>query len=96
MSLNWSNITTVQQLLNVPNVNTGGWFYVVVCLLVWIVLIGVFMNWGIRTALLTSSYIALALSLIFHLANLVAFGWVLFFLSWIIFMIIYIVWSRKG
>ena len=94
-AINWTNITSAGQLLATPNTNTGGWFWVATNLLLWLVLIGVFSRFGIEAALLAGSFISLVFAFIFAYAGLIAWGWCLFFVGWILFTILYVVYSRK-
>lgn len=95
MSVNWTNVTTPGDLLAVPNTNTGGNFWLAIIFMVWVVLIIAFLGIGFEGAILVASFIALVASLFLVYMNLVAWQWSLFFLGFIIFMILYIVWSSS-
>jgi len=95
MSINWSNVTSPERLLAVPNLNTGGWFWTACVYMVWIVLLLAFLGFNFEIAVLTSSFIALIASIILVYAGLMAWEHCLFFGGAILFMIIYIAWSNS-
>jgi hypothetical protein len=95
MVVNWTNVTTPEQMLAIPNSTTNGAFWLTVTFLIWVVLNIVFQSFGFEVALLASSFIALVIALFLSYMGLVAFGWVLFFLGILLFTIIYIIWSSN-
>lgn len=95
VSINWSNVTEPSDLFAIPNTNTSGFFWVGVCFLIWFVLLSVFVPIaGFEMAILVSSFVCLGFSLLLTFAGLVAWEWCLFFFAMILFMIIYMMYSR--
>ena len=95
MGINWTNVTNAGQLLALPNQNTGGWFWMAINLMIWIILILVFSGFHIEIALMVASFIALIISLFLTYMGLVAWEWCLFYAAWLIFTILYVVWSSS-
>ena len=95
MAVNWTNVTDVQGIINAPNETTGGYFWLVVLFLVWVVLL-IGLSWaGIEVALLVAGFIAIVISLMMVYMNVIAFEWSLFFIGLEIFLILYVVWSSS-
>ena len=95
MSIDWSNVTSPEQLLAVPNSTTGGSFWLVINFLVWVVLLIVFQAFGFEVALLSASFSGLVISLFLSYLGLIAWEWSLFFIGILIFTILYIVYSSN-
>lgn len=95
MTINWSNVTDPAHFLAVPNETTAGSFWSIVIFMCWIVLIIVFLGFNVEVALLASSFICLVASILLVYAGLVAWWNVLFFIGFILFMILYIVYSNS-
>lgn len=95
MSINWSNITSPERFLAVPNTNTGGNFWTACLFMVWFILLLAFLNFNVEVAILSSSFIVLIASILLAYAGLVAWWVCLFFAGVILFMILYIVWSNS-
>jgi len=93
MAVNWTNITSTQDIINAPNQTTGGAFWLVVLYMFWIALIVSFSWAGIEVALLTATFLAIIVSLLMAYLGAIAFEWCLFFVGFEIFLILYIVWS---
>jgi hypothetical protein len=93
--VNWTNVTTPEQMLAIPNSTTYGAFWLVVNFLVWVVLNIVFQSFGFEVAMLGSTFIAVVIALFLAYMNLIAWAWVLFFFAILIFTILYIVWSSN-
>lgn len=95
MAINWSNVTSPIDLMALPNVNTGGWFWVGMLYMVWFILTAILMSFGIERAIITSSMISLIMAVILVYMNLVSWTWCLFFLGTLLFMFIYIMWAKS-
>lgn len=95
MTINWTNVTTPSQLLNIPNVNTGDSFWTVTTFMVWVVLlvIGSFINFEV--GLLFSSFATLIFAVLLVYIGLISWTTTLFFIGMIVFTILYIVWSSN-
>lgn len=95
MAYNWSNVTSPERFLAVPNANTSGWFWTASLFLVWFVLLLTFLGFNAEIAILTASFLALIAGLFLAYMGLIAWWVVLFFAGVILFMILYIVWSNS-
>lgn len=96
MATNWSNVTTAYDYLNIPNQNTGGYFWLGMVWMVFIVMLISFISLGvgIEVALLASAFAGLVMVIFLAYVGLVAFGWVLFFAGILLALFLYILWSR--
>ena len=95
MSVNWSTITTAAGMLAAPNSGTGGWFWVGINLMIWVILILVFSGFNIEIALMVASFIALIMSIFLTYMDLASWAWSLFYIGWILFMLLYVIWSSQ-
>jgi len=93
--VNWSAVTTPTQLMNLPNENTGGSYWISILYMLWVILMLVFARFGFEIAILSSSFLCLVMGIFLAYAGLIAFEWCLFFLGVILFMFLYIVWSSN-
>jgi|TARA_R100000750_G_scaffold36466_2_gene23517 hypothetical protein len=91
--INWTNITTPQQILAIPNDNSSGMFWAMTTYMIWIVLMLVFSIVNIEVAILASTFIALISSMLLAYIGLVAWENTLFFIGFLLFTILYIIWS---
>ncbi len=91
--VNWTNVTQPSQILNLPNENTGGNFWVSIVFMLWVVLIILFSALGFEIAFLGASFLMLMLSVFLVYAGLMSWTWCLFFFGAILFMFFYIIWS---
>jgi len=93
MVYNWTNVSQPGQLLAVPNEATNDSFWLIINFMVWIVALIIFMPFGWEASLLASLFLGLLVSLFLSYMGLIAFGWFLFFLGFLLFMFIYIMWK---
>jgi len=94
-SINWSNVTTWQGVLQGANTNTEGYFWMLILWGVWIIALIITSVFGLEVALLTASFIALIFGLFLVYASLMAWGWLLSFIGIILIVILYISWSSN-
>ena len=93
--VNWSAITTPQDLLGIPNTNTGGWFWLSMLYMIWFILMFILSAFGIERAIISSSMVCLIVGMLLSYMNLIAWQWCLFFVGVMIFMFLYIMWARR-
>jgi hypothetical protein len=74
-ALNWTNVTSVSQILGLPNTVTNGWFYAGVLVMIWAVIMLALLFSGFEIALLASTFIAFLLSVMLYMMGLVA-SWI--------------------
>ena len=92
--VNWSAITSPEDLLAIPNSNTGGAFWNLTLWLIWIVLfVATIFNSNVEVALLVASFFGIIAGLALASMGLIAWENVLMFVGMLIFTILYIVWS---
>lgn len=97
MTINWSNVTTINDYLVIPNTNTGGWFWTsLVYMVVLLEIITLSIGFGIESALLVGAFSLIIFGLItstlgltnFMLTAVVGAGY-------IFIVIVYNVWNRR-
>ena len=95
-TINWTNVSSVTDFLSIANTSTSGYFWAAMIWMVWLILLITMINFGFEVALLTSSFIALVVSLSLVSVGLVNPTYTIFwFAGMILFTIIYIVWSSN-
>jgi len=93
--INWSNITTAQDLLNAPNLSVAGYFWVGIMFMFWVIMITLMLNFGLATALLTASFICFLLSIILVYMQLMAWTWALFYFGVLILCVFWIYYNQN-
>lgn len=98
MSVNWSSITTIGQILAVPNTNTGGWFWLAMLFLIFFVVLIILLmkEAGTEVSLLASGFVGLVGAIFLVYMDLLAWQWALFFVGLLTMLFLYIVWSSKS
>lgn len=84
---NWTNITTVEGMLNQANANSPFWLEMLV--MIWVVLVITFMRFGVMTAILGGSFLTFVLGLFLVYMGLFAWQWLLMIIAVMIATIIY-------
>lgn len=93
-AVNWSNITTIAQAMQIPNLQTGSYFWTFILYGVWIIFLLLFSAINFDVALIASSFIAIIGGIFLVYAGLVAWTWVLPFVGILILMILVSIWSK--
>jgi hypothetical protein len=93
MVSNWTGVIDPSTLLVMANTNTGGYFWLGILFMIYVVLIIAFIPFGVEASILTSSFVGLVLGIFLVYMSLIGWKWLLFFVGIILFMFIYIVWS---
>jgi len=88
-SINWTNITDAQGVLEIANTQTGTWFWTATLFMVWGVLIISMLGFGFPASILGASFGAFMIGVILTYMGLVSWGWTAFFMGWIIVIIFY-------
>jgi len=94
-SINWTNITALNQIPVEANTASGGYFWLLMLYMIWIVLILLLAYAGFEIALITGTFIALIIGLFFVYGGLVEFTHLLVFLGVLLFMILYVYYSNR-
>ena len=97
---NWTNVTTFQDILQIPNQHIDVWlinFWSGMLLMVFFVILltMIYLGTAIEAALLATGFICLILSLILVFMNLISWAFVLLFMSTLIMLMLYIIWSSN-
>ena len=99
--VNWTgtnyfqNVSDLKDFLQVVNQQTGGWGWVTLLGMMFIILVLNFVGWGFETALLTASFIILISGIFLTYLELISWHWLLFYLGVILIVIIYETWQSK-
>ncbi len=91
----FQNMTNFGELLKIPNAITGGWFWLGIQVLVFIVLLVSFLGFGFEVALLSAGFITLISGVFLVYLELLSWRWLMFFLGIILFTLLYSVWKRR-
>jgi ABC-type multidrug transport system permease subunit len=89
MPINWTNITTIEQIPAAANNSAP--FWTMILYMIYFIMIISLSYWGIIPALLSSSFIGLLIGLFLVYAGLVPWQYVITFLAVIIGCIVYII-----
>ena len=89
VAINWTNITTADQVLAIANTQTGSWFWTATLFMLWGVLVISMLGFGFPVALMGASFGAFMIGLILTYLGLVGWTWTAFFMGLIICIIFY-------
>ena len=95
MPVNWTNITTAQDILAIANTNSSGVFWTATLWLIWVILLLSGLPFGFEVALLLSTFFGIVAGTLLAYAGLIAWEITLFFIGQLVFTILYIVWSSN-
>jgi len=91
----FANMTNLGEMLKIPNSVTGGWFWLGMQVLIFIVLMVSFLGYGFETAILAAGFISLISGMFLVYMELLSWQWLMFFLGVILLMFIYITWNNR-
>lgn len=92
---NWSNVSSLSDVLTLVNTNTSNWGWVGILYTFWFILLITLIGFGWEVALLTSAFICIIAGLILSYMGLVGWTWVLFFVGIDLVMFAYSIWSSE-
>jgi len=95
MVTNWTNVTTPEQFLQIANNNTGGWFWVSMLTMLTIVLLISMLPFGFEAAVLGAAFAGLMVGILLVYLELVGWTWVAMYAGIIVFMFLWIMYSRR-
>lgn len=75
-TVDWSNVTDAASFLGLANDTTGGWFWVNMLAMIWIVLGISLLAFGFYPALLGSSFAILVIGILFVYMGLIGWTWI--------------------
>ncbi len=82
--INWTNVTTAEQMLALANTGTGSWFWTATLYLLWSVLTLSMFSFGIVPAILSASFACFMIGLLMTYMGLVSWVWTASFMGMII------------
>ena len=88
--VNWENITTPSDMLQIANTNTSGYFWRIILYLITLVLMLAMINFGIEVSLLVSVMIGIILGIILLYMGLISAGALGFLVAIELFAVIYL------
>ena len=91
----FANMTNLGEMLKIPNSVTGGWFWLGMQVLIFIVLTVSFLGYGFETAIMAAGFISLISGMFLVYMELLSWQWLMFFLGVILLMFIYITWNNR-
>lgn len=91
----FQNITTFKDILEVPNTQTGGYFWFAMTIMFFVVLTVIFLGYGFEIALFTSGFITLIVGLFLVYLDLLNWSWLMLYLGIILFLILYVTWNNR-
>jgi hypothetical protein len=92
---NWTNVTDLNGLLGVASSSTGGFTYVAITFMFFVVGLISMISFGVEVAVMASAFGAILLSLIFVSMGLMGYQWLGAFVGLELVMIIYAWWSSS-
>lgn len=93
---NFDGVNTLKGLLNIPNLNTGGYAWIGLLIMVQGILLFSFLRFGFLSALLSSAFVSLIAGLFLVYLGLIGWHWLMFFVGQIILIILYITWQERN
>jgi len=94
MATNWTSASDMGGVLKLANDNTGGFFWLGMLFMIYVVMVVSMLGFGLETAVLASSFGALIIGLIMVALGLVAWQYVAGFIGVIILLILWISYTR--
>lgn len=87
---NWSNISSFDQILAVPNTGTSGWFWTMMTYMIFVIVVMITINFNLEVALIIGGMAGFFISLLLAYAGLVAWWVVGSFIGIELFIIVYV------
>jgi len=94
MATNWTAVNDIGSVLQVANTNSGGYFWVGMLFMVYVVLVISMLGMGLETAILAASFAALIIGLILVSMSLVSWPYVAIFGGVIVILFLWISYTR--
>ena len=91
----FTNATDITTLMAIPNQQTGGWFWVGMQFMLWIVMWVVMLGFGLEVALVSSAFLSLVIGTFLVYMNLIAWKFLMFYLGIILAMLFYTTWNNR-
>jgi hypothetical protein len=93
--INWTNISSMGDLAQGANTASGGFFWVGMLQMIFVVTLLVLIGWGWEIAILIAAFLGLIISILMTYSHLIAWPYVVQFAAIILIMIVYILWSGR-
>jgi hypothetical protein len=92
----WSNATTPENFLKMPNASTNGWFWTGMDIMIFLVLfITISIGAGWEAGILSAGFIGIMMTIFLAYLHLVAFNTAGWFIGIIVIIMIYVIWSNR-
>lgn len=91
----FEGMTNLTGMLKIPNEVTGGWFWLGMQVLIFVVLTVSFLGYGFEAAILAAGFISLISGMMLVYMGLLSWQWLMFFLGVILLFFIYITWNNR-
>ena len=93
---NWTNATTPEGFLKMPNQVTNGWFWTGIDMMIFLVLfITMAGAFGWEAGILSAGFIGIIMTLLLAYLHLVAFQTAGWFIGVVVIIMIYVIWSNR-
>lgn len=98
MAINWTNVTSVNEILETPNAVTGGWFWLGMLFMIFSIFLIVLLSRETKPeiAVLSSGFIGLIGAIFLSYMSLIAWTWTLFFVGLLLATFLYTIWSATN
>ena len=90
-----SQVENAQDILQVANANSSGFFWTGMLYMLVFILMIVLIPFGFETALLASAFIGMTIGITLLYLGMISWQWFLPFPGLILFTILYIIWSSR-
>jgi len=91
----FENVTTLKEMLNVPNLTTGGFAWIGMLIMMQVIIFMAFIPFGFLSAWIASAFILLISGMFLVYLDLVSWMHLMIFFGQILFIIIYITWQQR-
>ena len=92
----FEGVSTLQGLLNVPNLTTGGYAYVGLMVMMQFIIFMALLPFGFIASLITSAFIVLISGMFLVFLDLLSWHYLMLFLGQILLVIIYVTWQERA
>jgi len=92
---NWTNVSDFGGMLSIANDNTGGYFWVSMVAMIFIVSFFSMIGFGFEVALMSSAFAGLIIGILFAYMDLVAWSWVVMFAGLLILSFLWTMYNQK-
>ena len=92
---NWTAVTDTASFLGLANTTTGGWFWIGMLFMVFVVLGISLLKFGFEAAILSSGFATLVIGMMFAYMGLIGWSWILMILGILLVVMLWIGYSSS-